>query len=1428
MNKEKQKNKMKKKLISLFEITTLMFSMFAFMYFISFAFLISVPLASAVTYTPTGCCIEGNDGAICQDFSFLEQDMCKTNLLSTNCASVENCQKGCCYSASEGICSLNAPKSQCIANGGNWSNSPNCDIPQCVMGCCILGEEASVATPRECTKLSRALEFETNFQPMDSSGACQAYTGASDKGACLTPTNDYSGEFNCKFTNKGNCKSGDFRPGFLCTAPELNTICKPSKKTTCVEGKDQVYYLDSCNNLANVYDSTKLEDEAYWTVIIDPASSCSSPGKDCGNCDYISGSVCEKYRDGKDAKPTYGDNVCRDLNCANGKKHGETWCISDYTNTETGVAPVGSRWFKGICMDGEITIEPCADFNNEICIEASSNSRTEAQCIMNDWRSCISANDEETYEQVEDECEDYEQCIMFLDIPGNEQYVGLPGFMRTNTITSDFTDPRGRVGTIGANANTILPHCVPKNTPGMVFWETQDSSQALQNMLSGGNSSRSSSSGSSSSNAPIASAGNQYGGTLAETQAICSLGSFTCVSHKVTDNPNGNTQKTDRGNWQCNLQSEHSESEETVPLMLEALNERCRSLGPCGLYVNIAGEMGSNEFDNSTLSRTYINPNGDQTTNYNTAGYILEEDYLGSLAGKAGIITAGSLRDLTIALFTVLITGKASATDTATRTTASNAAASSVGAAATESESTNAGIQTGAQLVTTVAALPKVGSVLGVGGASATVAAGTTSITAGMVSTTPMVFGASSASTITVGGTTFSTANGAVFIGQEGGTLIATQAQGLGTVTAYAAPGEVATVAPAASAPGASGASAGSLLLGAAIGAIAGYLIGDMIAENSGMTPGETESFVGAMTGVGAAVGTAAVAVYSASTATVAGTTTTVGLSGISWAGFSAALGPVGWVILIASILYSIYSYFFTGEDHEYWIMQYSCEPWEPPTQGDCSLCNNDVRTCSEYRCRSLGMNCQYYIENGEPGYCASLDETWSATITPWQEALTEGLSYSEVRETSFRIINPSNSGLIEKQVGFSFGIITDKYAQCRIDNKHTKTFDEMAVQMETSIPAYSAQEAQNPSQGSYHRVTLSPHMGNKSSSTTLGFVEGENNFYIRCKNFAGMYNRGEFAVKINVDNGVDLTPPAITSFNPTSGSYLKVGANSSSVVMWVNEPSDCKYSKENKLFNQMNSSLYCMTNPESARLGEWPCYALLDNLNAGDNKFYFKCKDQPNLDLNNTAKRPNVNENPKEYNIKVCKEGLNITSITPENQIVTGQAPISAKLEVKTSGCIESGKSKCSYKFENTEYIQFFSTNAKTHSQTFTSMPAGNNKLTIKCIDDAGNFDEKEAWINVTIDNLEPIITRAYDLSRNLVVLTNENSICYVNKNVSSKCDFNLNPESIISQNLTLMEGIEKTHRISWEDNSLYFVKCRDVFGNENSQCAMAIKTYI
>ena len=46
-----------------------------------------------------------------------------------------------------------------------------------------------------------------------------------------------------------------------------------TKETTCIEGKDEVYFKDSCGNIANIYDSSKINDKGYWNKVIGNACS---------------------------------------------------------------------------------------------------------------------------------------------------------------------------------------------------------------------------------------------------------------------------------------------------------------------------------------------------------------------------------------------------------------------------------------------------------------------------------------------------------------------------------------------------------------------------------------------------------------------------------------------------------------------------------------------------------------------------------------------------------------------------------------------------------------------------------------------------------------------------------------------------------------------------------------------------------------------------------------------------------------------------------------------------------------------------------------------------------------------------------------------------------------------------------------------------
>jgi hypothetical protein len=505
--------------------------------------------------------------------------------------------------------------------------------------------------------------------------------------------------------------------------------------------------------------------------------------------------------------------------------------------------------------------------------------------------------------------------------------------------------------------------------------------------------------------------------------------------------------------------------------------------------------------------------------------------------------------------------------------------------------------------------------------------------------------------------------------------------------------------------------------------------------------------------------------------------------------------------------------------------MQFSCSAWQAPSGGEsCDLCNSDIRPCSEYRCKSLGAKCVYNNGNGEPGICTAGSGDWaSAIITPHENAISEGLKYDNVQSMSFEIKSKDGSE-VPAYTTVDFGVKTDKLAQCRIDNKHTTGFDEMAVAMAIDTE-FGCDTGNCANQGNYHKVALSPYLPESGSgSATLGLKQGENQFYIRCRNYQGQWNSAEFTVKVNVGEGPDLTPPNVKSFIPKSNTYLKMGENMSLVLINVDEPSECRYSSGSDLrFEEMNNTLNCNTDLNMVNLGTWSCYSIFNNLTAGQNKIYIQCKDHPEL-ADRAESTRNINRKSKEYVLNVCSTGLNITSISPEKQIVSGKSPIAATLSVTTSGCIENGKSICSYKTQDmSEGFYFLKTNSNVHSQTFTNLVAGTHNITVTCEDEAGNSDNKTAVIDVAIDDSAPIVLKSYyEDNRKLVILTNEDSTCKYVTNSSLGCYFDFDED-----NSTLMAGEEKYHEGYWRYTEDYYVKCRDKLNNTNLNCGVMLRTY-
>jgi len=395
-------------------------------------------------------CLEGKDGSICQQYSSsVCNDNCNSGCVPTSRDNVAQCEEGTCYYDSLGTCQAEATKQACESGDGIWFDDPNGNIEQCQPGCCLLsgGDESVFTTERGCyaeAEVNGIAETNVDFRSdINQEWACIALTKLQERGACvfvsdnpLEPKND------CKFGTKAECSQsgGDFYANTLCSHPELNTKCEAQKSSSCVDGKDEVYWFDSCGNRENIYSANKVQ-SFNDGLVLSKSESCSVSGlgdrlknqETCGNCAYIESSVCgAKTSDEKLADNTQ-DFVCRDLSCVdssgNKRDNGESWCgyqsdmgVDESIKGGRSVDTPGSRHFRYSCLDAEIRIDACADFRNEICVESqiesdSGGTFSTAACRINPWQQCLNYNTEagkskQSRDKRDNLCEQNPNCFI--------------------------------------------------------------------------------------------------------------------------------------------------------------------------------------------------------------------------------------------------------------------------------------------------------------------------------------------------------------------------------------------------------------------------------------------------------------------------------------------------------------------------------------------------------------------------------------------------------------------------------------------------------------------------------------------------------------------------------------------------------------------------------------------------------------------------------------------------------------------------------------------------------------------------------------------------------------------------------------------------------------------------------------------------------
>jgi len=508
-------------------------------------------LVSAVsTGDAVNTCIESKDGKVCQEYITSEcADKCTEPCLPFTRNNAADCKLGTCYDANEGTCEPNSPKKPCEDNGGEWINDVLGNDAKCEKGCCDLGGQTMFTTTRECEVDGGRLGVNEIFHPEISTElGCWVLSKIKTYGACISTIGE---EKKCDFLTGAECQQipkSQFRDGFLCTYPEFNVSCQKQAKTDCIDGKDEIYWFDSCGNRENIYEgSLASQKEHSWNngKVLAKDSACAigsslnpiANAHTCGNCDYITGSKCGQKTSSEKLSDSTQGVVCRDLNCVdkNGKKRitGESWCeYQSSTGTEKGSSNLlratdtpGSRDFRMSCKDGEIITSPCQDYRAEICTEAQQDVNGDkvsfAACRLNGAMECISYNTEEKKEEGIKKCEKNPDCFV----------------KEVNVPASSFN----------------FKVCAPKYPYGNDLSENSESAEA-----------------------------------------ICGIATLKCTAASVKKI--GGKKWTNRG---C-LTDEFGKQ----------MNDLCMSLGDCGASVNYLGEMGSSGYKISgstpQLSENYL------------------------------------------------------------------------------------------------------------------------------------------------------------------------------------------------------------------------------------------------------------------------------------------------------------------------------------------------------------------------------------------------------------------------------------------------------------------------------------------------------------------------------------------------------------------------------------------------------------------------------------------------------------------------------------------------------------------------------------------------------------------------------------------------------------------------------------------------------
>lgn len=491
-------------------------------------------------------------------------------------------------------------------------------------------------------------------------------------------------------------------------------------------------------------------------------------------------------------------------------------------------------------------------------------------------------------------------------------------------------------------------------------------------------------------------------------------------------------------------------------------------------------------------------------------------------------------------------------------------------------------------------------------------------------------------------------------------------------------------------------------------------------------------------------------------------------------------------------------------------LVTYECLPWEAPLGGaKCAECNNNpFAPCSEYRCKALGQACEIVNPGTEEEKCVWVNpkDVTSPTIQPSTDALKpQGLKY--VPDTTIRPPNrgvkivKENGDCLQAYTPLEFGIMLNEPAQCKIDYDKDKNFEEMQYYFgESNYLRYNHTE----------RMSL-PAPADNATDSPLFENDGTFNLFVRCQDANGNVNEDAFVFNFCVDKSPDTTPPVIITTSVGESGFVQYQADKFPIQVYVNEPAECKWSRQSKSYADMENTMTC--NQETYQINAdltYTCKADLTGIeNNADNKFYFRCKDNPGK----ADGERNTNVQSYELTLKGTQP-LSITKIEPNETVSGSTETVSVTLKVETDDGAEEGNALCYFSTTGLftgEDVKMFDTGGYEHSQEL-GLGNGNYRYYVQCIDSGGNSAKAETSFTVFVDKQAPKVTRVYKDLEALKIVTNEDAECVYS---IQSCNY------VFAEGLPLIysnPSIKDSHYIEWESNKIYYIKCRDDKGNEPS----------